>query len=146
MKKIFENSYIIRFSASPGSIYPALERLAEKNYLSKEKIMDGKIPKVVYYLTNEGKKELIEWLKKPLTKISIVRHGLEIKILFLHNLTKEEKNTFLDNQIKEIEKCIDDLPVWKKNFNINHFYRDKIYEEKLREFKNLINMLESLKG
>jgi len=146
LKKIFEKSYIIKFSASPGSIYPALERLASKNYLSKEKLVENRIPKVVYFITEKGKKELVDWIKKPLKKREIVRYGLEIKILFLHNLTKEEKNNFLEKQIIEIENCIDDLPVWKKSFDINHFYRDKIYEEKLREFKNLINLLQSLRN
>jgi len=105
--------------------------------------MDGKIPKDQYTITKEGERFLIEWLKKPFKGNQIVRYGLELKILFLHNLGKDDRNNFIKAQIQEIERTIDDLPVWKRTFKINNFYRDKLYEEKLREFKNYITLLES---
>lgn len=145
IKKIFDKSYILRWSASPGSIYPALKRLVEKKYLQPKKIIDSKIPKDVYYLTEEGKKSLKEWVKTPFKSTEIVRYGIELKILFLHVLTYKEKIKFLDEQIQEILLCIDDLPKWKRTLNIKNKYRDFLYEEKLREFKNYIRMLEELK-
>ncbi len=144
IKKIFDKSYIIRWSASPGSIYPALKRLTKKGFLESKKLMDGKIPKDLYEITDEGKSFLENWLIKPFVGNDIVRYGLELKISFLHNLSNKKRQKFLEKQIQEIEKCIDDLPRWKKTLNIKSIYRDKLYEEKLREFKNYISMLEDL--
>lgn len=107
--------------------------------------MNSKIPKDIYYLTKEGKKALKKWVKTPFKSTEIVRYGIELKILFLHILTYKEKIKFLNEQIQEILECIDDLPRWKKNLNIKNKYRDFLYEEKLREFKNYIRMLEDLR-
>lgn len=144
VKKIFDKSYIIRWSASPGSIYPALKRLEKRGLLKSKKIMDGKIPKEVYSITDEGKSKIKEWLKDPFKGTAITRFGLELKLLFLHNLTKEERVNFLKKQIEEINKCIDNLPKWKMEMDVKNRYRDMLYEEKLREFKQNIKFLEAL--
>lgn len=144
VKKIFDKSYIIRWSASPGSIYPALKRLEKRGLLKSKKIMDGKIPKEVYSITDEGKKKVKEWLNEPFKGNEITRFGLELKLLFLHNLSSDERKNFLNRQIEEINKCIDNLPKWKMEMDVKNRYRDLLYEEKLREFKQSIRFLETL--
>jgi DNA-binding PadR family transcriptional regulator len=144
IKKIFDKSYIIRWSASPGSIYPALKRLEKRGLLKSKRILDGKIPKEVYSITEEGKIKIKEWLKEPFKGNAITRFGLELKLLFLHNLTNQERKVFLTRQIEEINKCIDNLPKWKIEMDVKNRYRDMLYEEKLREFKQNIKFIESL--
>lgn len=106
--------------------------------------MDGKIPKEVYSITDEGKQKIKEWLKEPFKGTSITRFGLELKLLFLHNLSKEERKVFLNKQIEEVNKCIDNLPKWKLEMDVKNRFRDMLYEEKLREFKQNIKFLESM--
>jgi DNA-binding PadR family transcriptional regulator len=144
IKKIFDKSYIIRWSASPGSIYPALKRLESKGLLSSKKETDGKIPKDIYSITEEGKKTVKDWVKVPFKGNQINRHGLELKVLFLGCLTKEERKEFLKKQIDEVNKCIDKLPKWKFEFDIKSKFRDMLYEEKLREFKQSVKFLENI--
>ncbi len=144
VKKIFDKSYIIRWSASPGSIYPAMKRLEKRGLLNSKKITDSKIPKEVYSITEEGKKKVKEWLSEPFKGNAITRYGLELKLLFLHNLTSEERKVFITRQIEEINKCIDNLPKWKMEMDVKNRYRDLLYEEKLREFKQNIRFLESI--
>ncbi len=106
--------------------------------------MDGKIPKEVYTITEDGKNKVKEWLNEPFVGNEITRFGLELKLLFLHNLAKEERKKFLTRQIEEINKCIDNLPKWKMEMDVKNKYRDLLYEEKLREFKQNIKFLETL--
>lgn len=106
--------------------------------------MDGKIPKEVYSITEDGKLKVKEWLKEPFKGTAITRFGLELKLLFLHNLTNDERKNFLTKQIDEINKCIDNLPKWKMEMDVKNRYRDMLYEEKLREFKQSIKFLESI--
>jgi Predicted transcriptional regulators len=64
LRKIFLNTAARGYSASPGAIYPALQRLEAEGFIegTVEK-RDTLRPRMVYSLTGRGKEELIETLR-----------------------------------------------------------------------------------
>ncbi len=61
LRKVFETSPIGRFSSSPGSIYPALQKLVGSKLLQK-KSSDRSRGKQLYHATNAGRDALEAWV------------------------------------------------------------------------------------
>ena len=53
------------YKASYGSLYPALEKLATKGYLTMTETAQGKRIKKYYQITDEGRVAFLEWLALP---------------------------------------------------------------------------------
>ena len=67
------------YTASYGSLYPALKKLTSKGYLSMTEQQQGSRLKKYYKSTDLGKAEFLEWLSAPLDQsLSIASHMARI--------------------------------------------------------------------
>ncbi len=71
------------YSASPGAIYPALQRLEAEGFIegTVEK-RDTLRPRMVYSLTGRGKEELIETLRRPVVREDVIQRTDELLLRF----------------------------------------------------------------
>ena len=77
LRKSFTSTPLGHYSDSPGSIYPALNRLRRRNLVrpAKDQPANGR-GTVLFSLTPKGLAELRSWLQRPVT-LEEVRHGAE---------------------------------------------------------------------
>lgn len=91
LRKIFLNTAARSYSASPGSIYPTLQRLEAEGFIegTVEK-RDTLRPRMVYRLTGRGKEELIEMLCRPVVREDVIRRtdGLLLRFAFMSGLVE----------------------------------------------------------
>lgn len=127
------------FDASFGSIYPALKRLREKDYISFNEVVENGKLKKLYAITDEGRSHFLDWLEKPIvfskTKqehlvyfyfygylpkekavANIKTFQAEVKALF-HQLNKEKQT--IEN------KCdVTEYPFWYSTMDYGvHYYQ-----------------------
>lgn len=81
IKRRIDVSLKLFWSASYGSIYPALNALEKSGAIVKKEIKDTKREKIQYSITEEGREILREWLKKPVVKDEI-RFETILKLFF----------------------------------------------------------------
>ena len=96
IRKVFETTALGIYSSSPGSIYPALNRLQRNGYVVKKAVK--KSQKAQFHITETGLKILKTWLLKPIEKEDIAKHREELflRFAFMESLvTGEQKITFL---------------------------------------------------
>jgi DNA-binding PadR family transcriptional regulator len=67
LKSVIEQSVGFFYTASYGSLYPALKRLAEQGAVSLVE-SNGTKNKKLYTLETPGRKQFLEWLGEPLTR------------------------------------------------------------------------------
>lgn len=67
LKSIIGQSVGFFYTASYGSLYPALKRLAEQGAISLVE-SDGAKNKKLYTLETPGRKQFLDWLAEPLTR------------------------------------------------------------------------------
>lgn len=80
LRKTFVETAMRHYSDSPGSIYPALRRLAE-NGLIKAEPRDRR-GREVFHVTAAGGKALIDWLQGPVTRDGVVFELEELMLRF----------------------------------------------------------------
>lgn len=85
LKKTMDSSVGLFYSASFGSLYPALKRLTNKGQLAVIELDDSKNKKL-YELLPAGRKAFLEWLEEPL---ELSRSELLSKIFFYDHLSEE---------------------------------------------------------
>ncbi|NIK77962.1 DNA-binding PadR family transcriptional regulator [Paenibacillus castaneae] len=101
IKKITEQSVGIFYKMSYGSLYPALKRLVESQWVTEEETNNSKNKKL-YSITDEGRKQFLLWLREPLQ--SNKREYL-IKIFFydyLDEATRTLNITMYQQSIQQI--------------------------------------------
>ena len=107
LKKFFESTFGHFFAAGFGSIYPALNTLAEQGLVLCEEIpQDGKPDRKVYSITPEGESELMRALDnaKPTHKL---RSEFLATLFFAHLMSDEQTNAILDNRLDEIDAFVE---------------------------------------
>ncbi len=85
---------VYRWSASPGSIYPALKRLARNNIIASElEVVTETQSRKVYHLTPEGEELIDRWIMEPPTQRELLdEHNIMlIKFLFAETRLPREK-------------------------------------------------------
>lgn len=66
LKKMFSSSPASVYQPSPGALYPALRRLAERGLLhAEEQVSSGRRALRLYQATEAGLAVYLEWLRKP---------------------------------------------------------------------------------
>jgi DNA-binding PadR family transcriptional regulator len=83
LRKFFSSTPMGTFSDSPGSIYPALQRL-EKQGLIRAKVEDssGLRRRRMFRPTTEGQAEFKRWLATPVTRDLVMRNIPELLLRF----------------------------------------------------------------
>jgi len=112
----FEVSMSIRWSASPGSIYPMLKRLEKSGYIAGElDVVHETRPRKMYELTPKGQEVLDAWMRAVPTNQNVAegRDVMMLKFLFAERrLNWDEVLGWLDRY----EAAIDG---YEKIFNVN---------------------------
>lgn len=101
IKLHFELTPSIRWSASPGSIYPMLKRLEGADYVegSLDAVHETR-PRKVYVLTEKGEDALDSWIRETPTNTDVAenRDVIMLKFLFAENrLNHDEVIQWLDS-------------------------------------------------
>ena len=114
IRKVFEDTSLGNFGGSPGTIYPALKRLAKNKLILKLPIAETE--KFQYSVSDSGLDLLKNWLKE-LPKKEMVQKDLNLLILkfaFMDSLlSKYHKLDFLQHLLIESQDYLDEL---------EHFY------------------------
>ena len=80
LRKTFVETAMRHYSDSPGSIYPALRRLARKGLIEAEP--KDRRGREVFHLTAAGVEALLEWLGQGVTRDSVVLGVKELMLRF----------------------------------------------------------------
>lgn len=117
IKKRMDTTLKYFWSASYGSIYPALSDLVERGLATKREDTENKRNKLIYTITNDGRKYLKEWLTLPVEKDEL-RYETLLKLFFGNEQGTEQAllhiKAFEDKIQKELpyllqaEKCLKD--------------------------------------
>lgn len=119
IKKNMEISIKKFWPVSYGGIYPALHKLKEEGFIdSKENKIDGR-QTIKYYITEEGKNELHQWLMTPSEQVSC-KDSFILKIFLSQDVNQYERKSLLEDYLR---------------------YK----ETQLREYQALVNMRSSQK-
>lgn len=112
-RKVFEETALGHFSASPGAIYPALRRLEKAGLLSGKVERKGTLrPRKVYRLTPQGEGALKARLSRPVTRDDIVWHmdDLMLRFAFMDPLVGREATLeWLEQMADQIEGYLPEL-------------------------------------
>ncbi|NBI30888.1 PadR family transcriptional regulator [Chengkuizengella marina] len=110
IKRSIENSIKHFWQESYGQIYPTLKKLVDLEFavVQVEKV-DGKPDRKLYSITEKGRVEFINWLKKPIEKIPIHKDELLLKIFYGQNLTVEENIEQIVQYQDKMEDFLDTL-------------------------------------
>lgn len=123
IKRIVDMRFSFFWNESFGQIYPQLKKLSEERLieeLSLDKIENSKATKK-YSITDQGRKELKEWLEEPVEK-ETVRYEILLKMYFSNMISPE----VMLGHIKE--------------FQISHKNQQKLFEkfrQQLEEYKDV---------
>ncbi len=120
IKQYIDFSISYFWNENYGNLYPVLRQI-EKDGLADKQVEqgDGKPNRNIYYITEKGKKELLEWLMEPVNR-QPHRIELLLKLFFGHEISAEN--------------CIQKLQEEKE-----------IHEGLLREYENVEKVLKSEK-
>ena len=80
IRKLFEETALGNYSSSPGTIYPALNRLQKFELVKK--ILQVKTGKTCFEISSKGILILKNWFLKPVEKIEVVKKTDELLLRF----------------------------------------------------------------
>lgn len=80
IRKLFEETALGNYSSSPGTIYPALNRLQKFEFVKKT--AQGKASKTCFEITTTGIQILQNWCSKPVEKIEVEKKTDELLLRF----------------------------------------------------------------
>ncbi|MDV6236304.1 PadR family transcriptional regulator [Leptospira ellisii] len=102
IKKNIEQSIGFFWQESFGQIYPILKQLEKEECLKSYKAQKGSgAETTVYKITPKGKKELKDWLERPVEKTPY-RNELLLKLFFGNHVSKEVLIRHLQNTKEEV--------------------------------------------
>ena len=108
---------VIRFfySASFGSIHPALQKLVKKGFATVESgEANGRLKKV-YSITESGRLALIEWLAGEITISRVQDEGL-LRLFFITELPKEKRLTILKEYSRVLQAQVEEIAAIEGQF------------------------------
>ena len=98
------------YKASYGNLYPALKKLADKDFLTMKEQPQGERNKKYYQATELGKSAFLEWLSSP-TDFSSSYDALMVKIFFYGELPDDirreriyECELFMQQHLRELRE------------------------------------------
>ena len=113
IRLVFEQTALGSYSSSPGTIYPALKKLAKTGYVQKKALSEGK--KEQYVLLDSGYEVLVAWLKSDLDGETISKRMSEVllKFAFMEELlSRAERLSFLQELSGYLEESLNELQVF----------------------------------
>ena len=102
-----------------GQIYPELKKLKEEKMISlKVSIRKSRLYKE-YSITGEGKKALLEWLKKPIENNKVVKYDILLKLFFAKHLDSKDFIIHLKKFQDDFEEALQNLLKAKEKLGPN---------------------------
>jgi PadR family transcriptional regulator AphA len=89
IKALVDNTTRFFWAASYGQIYPELKRLSEAGLIDGSDVPRGERKRTVYAITEEGKRQLEDWLRQPPQTVEMREEGL-LKLFFAGVLPPEQ--------------------------------------------------------
>lgn len=150
LKKTIDYTVGFFYSTSFGSLYPALKRLEEKEYVIAEKVEGDSKNKKIYTVQKAGKEAFKKWLGQPL-KSSKNEHL--IKIFFIDYLDEEKRSYLLEEfqfnlkkerlMLKEVEQIVIGELAELTNPQ-DFYYRLSVLQYGIRHFEMELEWLEDI--
>jgi DNA-binding PadR family transcriptional regulator len=113
LRKVFAETALGNYSASPGAIYPALARLEENGFIKGREDNTKKLrPKKLYRPSDEGRKVFREWLLQDVSTDDMCGNLDELMLRFaFHSVldSSEATRTFLEGFSTELNDYIEQL-------------------------------------
>ena len=113
LRKMFTSSPMGHFSDSPGTIYPALNRLEGRELISgKSAGQKTRRQKKTFTVTQKGRKVLKSWISMPITRDAIMRQMdmLMLRFAFMGSMLDDSHTrTFLAQMELELSKYVVEL-------------------------------------
>ncbi len=103
IKKRMDTALKYFWSASYGSIYPALNDLVERGLATKRENAKSKRNKLIYTITNDGRKYLKKWLTLPIEKDEL-RYETLLKLFFGNEQGEEQAIIHIEAFEQKIQK------------------------------------------
>lgn len=103
IKKRMDTTLKYFWSASYGSIYPALNDLVSRGLATKRDAAENKRNKLIYTITDEGRSYLREWLTQPVEKDEL-RYETLLKLFFGNEQGAEQALSHIDAFEEKIRK------------------------------------------
>lgn len=106
--KMIQTSTNYFWSESEGQVYPALSKCVKDGFATCKEAKSQKVnrPKKIYSITNQGRKELAEWLKQE-PQSSSVRNEFLLKLFFGTNIDTKENIKHILSRKKILEEEIE---------------------------------------
>ena len=107
LRKVFENTAMGNYSSSPGSIYPAINKLKKQGFIrqaSGERDNNRALE-----ITEEGKKVFKNWLTQPISETDIAKSSdiLVLKFAFMdHAIDHADQVIFLQSFVRHTENYL----------------------------------------
>ena len=109
LKKEFEQSVSFIWSINIGQLYTLLKKMEEENAIVKETVPQENRPdRLVYEITDKGRKEFQEWLSSPVIRKN-TKDEFYLKMMFLEKVMKEDAKKFIDEQLETTEKQLNEF-------------------------------------
>lgn len=157
IKQAFSNSIGFFYDASFGAIYPALRKLEEEGYVTKQEVIQsGKPNKIMYKVTQMGKETFQKEISTPILP-PVLRSDMLVKIFFGSSRSPEDQRRLLSESIetqkkmlqqtkkmfKKLEGQLDDYQKFSWEFTIYHIettiaFLEKKMPELLNERKSVV--------
>jgi DNA-binding PadR family transcriptional regulator len=115
LRKLFITTPLRHYSDSPGSIYPALRRLAARKWVRVEAVKNSARKREVFHVTGAGRRALVDWLQQPITRDDVV-WGLDpvlLRFAFLDgNVSRKVTARFLADLERHLEAYVEELEAY----------------------------------
>jgi DNA-binding PadR family transcriptional regulator len=111
IKQIIEEHMSDWTSIAFGSIYFALDKLAQEQFVEKVGVeQEGKRPsRSVYQITQAGRDEFVRLLREGWQKFELQYFGMDIYLFFMGVLPLEEVKGYLQQRLAILESVVDHL-------------------------------------
>ena len=106
LKKVFDVSVAHFWNAELSQIYPTLKNLESEGLVEMKVDVQADRPnRKVYTITEDGRRELLEWLAAP-AEAEQFREPLLIKVFFASALSKQELIAVLRHRAEELQRSV----------------------------------------
>ena len=106
LKKFFDTSIAHFWNAELSQIYPSLKSLEAEGLVEMSvEVQSDRPNKKVYSITDDGRRELIEWLSTP-AESDQVREPLLVKLFFGSSLAKRDLLAVLQKRAEDLRQTV----------------------------------------
>ncbi|BAH45149.1 PadR family transcriptional regulator [Brevibacillus brevis] len=143
IKQAFTNSIGFFYDASFGAIYPALRKLEEEGFVTKQEIIQsGKPNKILYRITEAGKQSFRQEIQTPILP-PVLRSDMLVKIFFGKGRTIDEQKDLLEGCLDTQRQLLQQSKASYKKLEVNFDeYQRFCWEYTIHHLESTISFME----